>query len=111
MSIRDVEKAALECRDNRCHWVRDRKHDMRKPLFGTRRSDSCTNCGNWRHALQCTDGRIDQSTRHYEYTDAYLEALRYAREDCRKELDRRDNEAKRKRAAARERRLESDVAA
>ena len=95
LTIRDVPTYALQCRDVRCQWERNRKFDMREPLFGTRRSDECARCGNWRHVLQRTDGTLDWSTGYREYSDAYAKAMQFTVTDCRLELDRR-NKAKRK---------------
>lgn len=100
MNIRDIGQDALECLDSRHHWERERKHDMREPLFGTRRSDLCTRCGTWRHVLQRLDGALDWSTSGYEYSTAYRDALDVCdRFGARKELDRRASTKKRKAAA------------
>lgn len=87
--IRKVKTEALECRDNRCQWERERKHDQREPMWGTYRWDLCVRCGNWRCRIQRSDGSITPNCTSYEYTDAYQHALEFTREDARKELDRR----------------------
>lgn len=92
MNIRDVTQVALECRDERCHWTRDRKLDVREPMWGTYRWDSCANgCGNWRCAIERSDGTIDPASRSYEHGVKYLAALQFSREECRRELNRREH--------------------
>ena len=88
-SIRDVKRAALECRDARCQWEHVRRHDSREPMWGTRRWDLCVRCGNWRSVIERSDGRLDQTTRAYDYSVDYMAALQWTREDCRIELNRR----------------------
>lgn len=93
LSIRDVPLVALQCRDNRCEWERERKHDVREPLWGTYRWDLCVRCENWRCRIECSDGRVLSETTSYEYSAAYEFALQFTREDCRLELNRRDRAA------------------
>jgi hypothetical protein len=95
--IRKVKREALECRDNRCEWERERKHDQREPGWGTYRWDLCVRCGNWKSRIECSDGRVLPETTKYEHSDAYLHALQFTREDCRLELNRRDREQVRSR--------------
>ena len=95
MSIRDIRTEALECRDNRDCWERERKHDARRPMWGTYRWDLCVRCGSWRCRIEASDGSISPGTTTYERTAAYEAALQFTREDARKELNRRANVAKR----------------
>lgn len=89
MNIRSVPKAAFDCRDERCQWERERKHDNRVPMCGTYRWDLCVRCGNWRCRIQRSDGSIMPNSTTYEYSSAYEAAKVFTREDARLELDRR----------------------
>lgn len=100
--IRKIKREALECRDNRCHWTRDRKYDERDPMWGTYRWDSCENgCGNWRYRIERSDGSITPNSAQYEYSTEYEKALEFTREDARLELNRRANARKKPTAVIR----------
>lgn len=96
MDIRSVNQEALECRDERCQWERERKHDVREPMWGTYRWDLCVRCASWRCRIEASDGRITPNTTSYEYSPDYQSALGFTREDARLELNRRHSAAARK---------------
>ena len=71
--------------------MRDRKYDERAPQWGTYRWDSCARgCGNRKSRIECSDGRVLTETTNYDYSEHYLLALQFTREECRLELNRRE---------------------
>ena len=93
-TIRDVGDGELHCRDLGHHWDDGyTKHGMRPPLFGTRHTAICGHCSSMRHDVINISGKVDLSSRRYDYTVEYHFACEFERIECRVERHRRAESA------------------
>lgn len=97
--IRNLSDAALRCRE-RHDWEEEfggaAKAGRRRRSWGTARDSLCTSCGTLRLDVVDGYGRIDPSSRRYEWSKMYEAAKQFTREDCRLERMRRWRQAKKK---------------
>lgn len=89
-SVRDLPDEVLHCKDLGHDWDDDiNTFGKRRAPWGTRRLSRCVSCVSHRLEIVDANGWIDPTTRSYQHSDIYKEALGVARMDCRAERMRR----------------------